>query len=97
MILELRNDLEELRRKHIQYKEIENIEFDFELPFNDPPEKDSAHDNFSDDTIFFIAYLLTERVRGHIKKGTKELKDGSIYEGELDWYGEFCGEGVITK
>lgn len=95
--MDLRNELEILKEKNIQYKELENIEFEFELPFNDPPEKDPTHDSFSDDTVHFNAYLLTERVRGHLHKGAKEWKDGSIYEGELDWYDNACGEGMFTR
>ena len=96
-ILELRNEIDHLKRNNEQFKEIENIEFDFELPFNDPPERDSTHDSLSDDTVHFNAWLLTERVRGHIKKGEKEMKDGSEYVGELDWYGAACGEGELTR
>ena len=95
--MNLRTELEELRRKNIQHKELENIEFDFELPFNDPPEKDRTHDSFSDETVHFEAWLQTERVRGHLHKGTKEWKDGSIYEGELDWYENACGAGFFTR
>ena len=96
-ILELRNEIDHLKRKNEQFKEIENIEFDFELPFNDPPERDSTHDSLSDDTVHFNAWLLTERVRGHIKKGEKEMKDGSEYVGEVDWYGAACGDGELTR
>ena len=96
-IMELRTELEALKAKQKQFKELENIEFDFELPFNVPPEKERSHDSISDENVFFNAWLLTERQRGLLHKGIKEMKDGSIFEGELDWYENACGEGILKR
>ena len=97
LITELRLELEILKKKNEQHKEIENIEFDFELPFNVPPEKERSHDSISDENVFFNAWLLTERQRGLLHKGVKDMKDGSVYEGELDWYENACGEGMLQR
>ena len=71
LITELRLELEILKKKNEQHKELENIEFDFELPFNVPPEKERSHDSISDENVFFNAWLLTERQRGLLHKGVK--------------------------